>query len=96
MIIHVTTPTIVKMANRMAAAGLLVRQRDDADHRLVRIHLTAAGRALIEPLAVSMQEIDSRLTAGLTGDEREQLMELMGRVIDNASGLLAEWDEPYA
>ena len=43
-----------------------------------------------------MQEIDSRLTAGLTGDEREQLMELMGRVIDNASGLLAEWDEPYA
>ena len=38
--IHVTTPTIVKMATRMASAGLLVRQRDTVDNRLVRLWLT--------------------------------------------------------
>jgi len=90
----VITPTIVKMATRMAAAGLLVRKRDDADHRLVRLMLTDAGRSLLDPLAASMEEIEQKLTVGLSLDERRALVDLMVRVTDNASDLLKEWDEP--
>ena len=44
--LRVTTPTVVKMADRMTKAGLLARRRDDRDNRLVRLWLTDAGRAL--------------------------------------------------
>lgn len=44
--LNVTTPTVVKMATRMTAAGLLVRRPDDRDNRLVRLWLTDKGREL--------------------------------------------------
>src|SRR3954471_9356331 len=40
--LNVTTPTVVKTATRMTAAGLLTRRRDDHDNRLVRLWLTDA------------------------------------------------------
>ncbi|GAA4959244.1 MarR family winged helix-turn-helix transcriptional regulator [Yinghuangia aomiensis] len=91
--LDVTTPTIVKMATRMTAAGLVMRVRDDKDQRLVRLRLTDAGRSLVEPLAASMKEIEERLTTGLTDTERASLTDLMTRVTGNARALLAEWDE---
>ncbi len=48
--LHVTTPTVVKMATRMAATGLLRRRRDSKDNRLVRLWLTETGRALRKPV----------------------------------------------
>lgn len=50
--------TITPMVKRLEARGLLRRERDTADERQVRVHLTDAGRAMREqalaiPLAVS-------------------------------------------
>jgi DNA-binding MarR family transcriptional regulator len=90
----VTTPTIVKMATRMASAGLLVRRRDETDNRLVRLYLTDSGRALLHPLQGDLAEIEDRLTAGLSPNERATLLALMDHVTTNAHGLLAEWNEP--
>lgn len=90
--VDVTTPTIVKMTNRMATAGLLEKTRDKTDNRLVRLHLTDAGHALLDPLADSMTQIEERLTHGLTAEERTTLLDLMQRVIDNAMPLAATDD----
>ncbi len=38
--------TLTPLLKRLAAAGLVSRQRDDVDERVVRVSLTAAGRAL--------------------------------------------------
>ncbi|MBF5041966.1 MarR family transcriptional regulator [Aggregicoccus sp. 17bor-14] len=38
--------TLTPLLKRLEAAGLLRRARDRADERVVRIHLTAAGRSL--------------------------------------------------
>jgi DNA-binding MarR family transcriptional regulator len=91
--VNVTTPTIVKMANRMTAAGLLVRSRDTSDNRLVRLHLTEEGRALSQPLADDTAMIEKRLTEGLSAADRETLLRLMNQVAANARSLLAEWNE---
>src|ERR1700751_5170379 len=48
--LKVSAPTVVKMASRIAATGLLARRRDRADNRLVRLWLTDAGRALQKPV----------------------------------------------
>ena len=91
--VHVSTPTIVKMANRMAEAGLLTRRRDDFDKRLVRLHLTPAGRRLRRPVDAELELVDQRLTEGLTKTERRTLLTLLAKVSDNGQALLTEWDK---
>ncbi|WP_427921835.1 MarR family winged helix-turn-helix transcriptional regulator [Streptomyces sp. cg40] len=86
--LHVTTPTVVKMADRMTASGLLTRRRDDRDNRLVRLWLTDAGRALREPVEAERQLIEERVTADLTEAERAALLSALGKVHRSASELL--------
>jgi MarR family transcriptional regulator, organic hydroperoxide resistance regulator len=86
--LNVTTPTVVKMATRMAAAGVLTRRRDDPDNRLVRLYLTAAGRDLVGPVAADQRRIESQVLAGLTRAERKALVTALDKVAANATALL--------
>lgn len=55
--------TITPMVKRLEARGLLTRQRDDNDERMVRIRLTEDGRALrAKALAVPL-EVGAALSA---------------------------------
>jgi DNA-binding MarR family transcriptional regulator len=55
----------VELVNRVAAAGLLTREVDPADQRVVRLRLTPAGERLIEQLSethlTELQRIADRL-----------------------------------
>lgn len=86
--LHVTTPTVVKMADRMTASGLLERRRDERDARLVRLWLTDAGRALREPVETERRELERQVTAGLSAAERDRLMAALGTVLHAAEELL--------
>jgi DNA-binding MarR family transcriptional regulator len=88
--LNVTTPTVVKMADRMTTAGLLTRRRDDRDNRLVRLWLTDAGRALREPVEAERRLIEERVTADLTATEREHLLRALTKIHRSASELLSE------
>jgi DNA-binding MarR family transcriptional regulator len=82
--VNVMTPTIVKMANRMAAAGLLTRRRDTRDNRLVRLYLTQAGRDLREPVEKELHSLELQLTAGLEPDKVATLIQLLNQVVENS------------
>jgi DNA-binding MarR family transcriptional regulator len=86
--LHVTTPTIVKMATRMSAVGLLTRRRDERDERLVRLWLTDAGRALREPVEAERRSLEEKITADLTEAERRHLVVALAKIHKSASGLL--------
>lgn len=90
--LHVTTPTVVKMATRMATAGLLTRRRDDRDNRLVRLWLTEAGRALRQPVEQQRERLENHLTVDLTEAEREQLISALTKIRRRALELLADGD----
>jgi MarR family transcriptional regulator, organic hydroperoxide resistance regulator len=77
----VATPTIVNTATRMAEAGLVVRRPDPADARLVRLHLTARGRAVREPVRAARAALEREATATLTGAEREHLRSALVKII---------------
>jgi DNA-binding MarR family transcriptional regulator len=85
--LNVTTPTVVKMADRMTAAGLLTRRRDDRDNRLVRLWLTDAGRALQEPIEAERRLIEEKVTADLTETERAHLLSALAKIHRSASDL---------
>ncbi|MFQ6395396.1 MarR family winged helix-turn-helix transcriptional regulator [Nocardia sp. KC 131] len=84
---NVTTPTIVKMATRMTDAGLLIRQRDDRDNRLVRLWLTAAGRDLREPVEAERRSLEEAVTADLTEAERAHLLSALAKIHRAATNL---------
>jgi DNA-binding MarR family transcriptional regulator len=87
---HVTTPTIVKMADRLTAAGLLVRRRDTQDNRLVRLWLTDKGRALQDPVEANRTSLESLVTADLSEAERRCLLTALDKIHRTAIRLLEE------
>jgi DNA-binding MarR family transcriptional regulator len=95
-VLRVTTPTVVKMATRMAAAGLLTRRRDEHDQRLVRLWLTDTGRALQHPVERERRLLEDQVTAGLTETERHHLLTALQKIHRAATDLLADSDEPPA
>ncbi|MER7794627.1 MarR family transcriptional regulator [Streptomyces sp. NPDC097640] len=86
--LHVTTPTVTKMATRMAATGLLTRRPDDRDSRLVRLWLTDAGRALRQPVEQERRRMEAAVTADLTDDERRHLLSALTKIHRAANDLL--------
>jgi DNA-binding MarR family transcriptional regulator len=88
--LNVTTPTVVKMADRMTAAGLLNRRRDERDNRLVRLWLTDAGRALQQPVEAERQLIEEKVTVDLTETEREHLLRALAKIHRSAGELLSD------
>lgn len=92
---NVTTPAVTKVTARMIEAGLLTRQRDPRDNRLVRLWLTDAGRALREPVETERRLLEEKITANLTPTEREHLMSALAKIHQSASDLLdGEQPEP--
>lgn len=84
--LRVATPTVVKSATRMEAAGLVVRKRDPADRRLVRIHLTEQARAAQRPIERERRRLERRATATLTDVERRHLHSALAKIIRELGG----------
>lgn len=79
------TPTVTRAAIRMEAAGLVTREPDLHDRRLVRIHLTERGRKLRKILDAEMRALSDRALAGLADDQRRQLLEALTQIRANLS-----------
>jgi MarR family transcriptional regulator, organic hydroperoxide resistance regulator len=79
--LRVTTPTVVNAATRMETAGLVTRRRDEADARLVRLHLTEKGKAAQQPVQHARAELEQRATAELTETERGAVESALRKII---------------
>ena len=83
--LDMATPTVVNTATRMEAAGLLTRRPDSADARLVRLHLTARGRAIEGAVKRERDKLERRVTRTLTPLERRNLHSALAKIIDALS-----------
>ena len=79
------TPTVTRSATRMAASGLLRREPDPVDGRLVRLWLTDEGRRLRRVLNAEISQLSERALAGLSDAERESLVAMLHRIRANLS-----------
>jgi len=77
----VATPTIVNTATRMEEAGLLAREPDPADARLVRLRLTPHGRAVRDPVRQARAALQQHATATLTTAEQDHLHSALVKII---------------
>jgi MarR family 2-MHQ and catechol resistance regulon transcriptional repressor len=81
-----TSPAnMTDIVDKLEARGLVHRVRRQADRRAVQVELTAAGRALIEPLFARHAEDIRDVMDSLDGEELQRLADLLRRL-----GLAAE------
>jgi DNA-binding MarR family transcriptional regulator len=80
--------TLTPLLRRMAEAGLVSRERDTVDERLVRIQLTAKGRRLEARAAGFPQRIGA--AASCSAAELDALRRLMFRLRDDLDAASAE------
>ena len=81
-------PTMCRMIDRLAREASVERHPDPDDRRVTRVRLTGRGRALADSGVAVIDRIEERIFAGLDAEERDQLAELLRRVMDRlpASG----------
>ena|SRR2546423_105327 len=82
----VATPTVVKSATRMEAAGLITRKPDPHDRRLVRICLTDHARSVQGAIQRARADLAAHATATLTDDERRHLESALTKIIAQMTG----------
>ncbi len=80
---HVRAPTMSRIVENLVQDGLVTRETDPADRRMVRIAVTPVGRALLDDgRARRVQAISSRLKKLADSEQRALFrgIELMERI----------------
>jgi DNA-binding MarR family transcriptional regulator len=77
---RVAPSRMVAFIDSLEERGLLERRQNPEDRRARALYLTPAGRELLGRAFAVANQHEQRLTSDLSDDEREQLLELLGRV----------------
>jgi DNA-binding MarR family transcriptional regulator len=70
------------MIDRLEREGLVARERDLSDRRVIRVRITPEGRVAAEAGRDAVSDLEARAFATLSNDERQTLANLLGRVLD--------------
>ncbi|HET8629158.1 MAG TPA: MarR family transcriptional regulator [Thermomicrobiales bacterium] len=88
----ITGSSATTACKRLERAGLVRRERQRSDERVVRVALTAAGAERVASWQRERREALARLLAPLDDAEREQLQRLVERVLAEAGAPAAGAD----
>jgi MarR family transcriptional regulator, organic hydroperoxide resistance regulator len=81
--LNLATPTVTRTTTRMAAAGLLRREPDRRDRRMVRLWLTDRGRTLEKDIDAEISHIARRALGTFTDDAVAALVRALEEVRRN-------------
>jgi DNA-binding MarR family transcriptional regulator len=73
-------PDVTRLLDRLEEGGLVARERDAADRRLVTTRITRRGLQLLAQLDGPVRAFDERRLGHLTPDELRTLVDLLARV----------------
>ncbi|MEO0660618.1 MAG: MarR family transcriptional regulator [Planctomycetota bacterium] len=75
------TPGISRLIDRLVKKDLVVRERCEKDRRQVFCRISDAGRTLLSELDVPIRAMDDASMAGLSKDEKRQLIRLLNKAL---------------
>ena len=79
----ITRSTASKMLSAMEQSGLITRSGVTGDARLKKLALTEKALAHIQLLRSGMQDLEQTLTRGMTEEDKEAFLRLLGMVERN-------------
>lgn len=83
-ILGVTGSSITTACKRLEKAGLVMRERQSDDERMVRVVLTEQGSARVEAWQEQRRDLLAHLLAPLAQHEQETLQRLLERILEAA------------
>lgn len=75
-------PDVTRLIDRLEQRGLAQRERADADRRVVRVHLTSDGLALLKKIDKSLPDFHRAQLGHLSKHEHDTLHKLLAKVRD--------------
>lgn len=78
-----TNPTVTGILHNLEKKGLVMRCENPEDKRSKLIALTDRAQAIIPELDILGAEIDARVTRNLSSQEREQLAQLLKKMLND-------------
>jgi MarR family transcriptional regulator for hemolysin len=76
--------TMVSLIDQLESAGLAKRRPSATDRRAREVAITPKGRRLLERARGLIAQVEGEVLAGLTGEQRKQLLALLRRALDSA------------
>lgn len=73
-------PDVTRLVDRLVGQGLVRRERDEEDRRVVRVEITREGLALLERLDEMVDQYTGAVMAGLTPKQLRTLDVLLNQV----------------
>ena len=80
----VTGSSVTTACKRLEKAGLVIRERQSDDERMVRVMLTEEGYARVEAWQQRRRELLTDLLTPLNSDEQDALQRLLERILEAA------------
>jgi DNA-binding MarR family transcriptional regulator len=84
--VFLSQATVTGILDRLENRGLIQRQRDQADRRLVTISLTRAGADMASSLPIPLQDGFARRLAALSLEEQADIDRILERVVEMMEG----------
>lgn len=79
-LMRIEPPTLVRQLDKLAEDGLVERQPDPDDRRVVRVIVTKAGRKRLAQLHEVVHEVDAELRQALPAREVDVLRKALTRI----------------
>jgi MarR family transcriptional regulator, 2-MHQ and catechol-resistance regulon repressor len=92
-----TSGSMTAAVNRLARRGYVRREQDPGDGRCFHIHLTVAGRRVIEAAFERHAQALERASSALTRDEKSELIRLLkklGHRADATARVISQEEKP--
>lgn len=73
---------VTQMAKGLERDGLIERDRDPEDNRVVRMRLTSEGRRVFEKASERRRAVKTKIRRSLSEEEEAELKRLLGKVVE--------------
>ena len=83
-VLGIDRSTMVSLIDQLESVGLAARRPSATDRRAREIAITANGRRLLQRARRLISQVEDEVLAGLTDDERRDLLTLLRRTLDSA------------
>ncbi|MGW0081055.1 MarR family winged helix-turn-helix transcriptional regulator [Streptomyces sp. NPDC003393] len=77
---------VTKRLKQLTARGLVERRGDTRDRRVAHVHLTDAGRDLVDGILPAQLAYEQTVLAGLDGERQDELAGLLRMLLDRLEG----------
>ncbi|MET3786575.1 DNA-binding MarR family transcriptional regulator [Methylobacterium radiotolerans] len=89
-------PSLVRLIDQLAAAGLVVRREDPSDRRAKVLGLTARGRQVFERIEAELSTLRARVFAEVDGADLEASLRVFAALQRHGREAAAAAREPEA